>query len=400
MIERKEYLDQLIESREKNIIKVVTGVRRCGKSTLLQLYINFLKEEGVTDDQIISVNLEDLEYEDLLDYKVLHKYISEHLVKDKYTYVFIDEIQNCKGFEKAVDSLYIKHKVDLYITGSNAYMLSGELATLLSGRYITVEMLPLSFKEYCIFQEGNDKSLGENFNDYLRFGSFPYIAQFEQKEGLITQAITGIYTSILLKDVAKREGITDVALLENIVRFVAGNIGSPISTKRISDYINSAGRRISVNTVDSYLRALTDSYIFYKAERYDVKGKQLLKTLGKYYIVDTGLRNMLLSSAESDIGHLIENIVYLELLRRGFRVNIGKMQESEIDFVASDINGSIYYQVAASVIDKDTLERELAPLKKISNNHPKILLTLDEVGADQNYEGIKQINLLKWLMEK
>ena len=400
MIERKEYLDQLIESREKNIIKVVTGVRRCGKSTLLQLYINFLKEEGVTDDQIISVNLEDLEYEDLLDYKVLHKYISEHLVKDKYTYVFIDEIQNCKGFEKAVDSLYIKPKVDLYITGSNAYMLSGELATLLSGRYITVEMLPLSFKEYCIFQEGNDKSLGENFNDYLRFGSFPYIAQFEQKEGLITQAITGIYTSILLKDVAKREGITDVALLENIVRFVAGNIGSPISTKRISDYINSAGRRISVNTVDSYLRALTDSYIFYKAERYDVKGKQLLKTLGKYYIVDTGLRNMLLSSAESDIGHLIENIVYLELLRRGFRVNIGKMQESEIDFVASDINGSIYYQVAASVIDKDTLERELAPLKKISNNHPKILLTLDEVGADQNYEGIKQINLLKWLMEK
>ena len=400
MIERKEYLDQLIESREKNIIKVVTGVRRCGKSTLLQLYINFLKEEGVTDDQIISVNLEDLEYEDLLDYKVLHKYISEHLVKDKYTYVFIDEIQNCKGFEKAVDSLYIKPKVDLYITGSNAYMLSGELATLLSGRYITVEMLPLSFKEYCIFQEGNDKSLGENFNDYLRFGSFPYIAQFEQKEGLITQAITGIYTSILLKDVAKREGITDVALLENIVRFVAVNIGSPISTKRISDYINSAGRRISVNTVDSYLRALTDSYIFYKAERYDVKGKQLLKTLGKYYIVDTGLRNMLLSSAESDIGHLIENIVYLELLRRGFRVNIGKMQESEIDFVASDINGSIYYQVAASVIDKDTLERELAPLKKISNNHPKILLTLDEVGADQNYEGIKQINLLKWLMEK
>lgn len=400
MIERKEYLDQLIESREKNIIKVVTGVRRCGKSTLLQLYINFLKEEGVADDQIISVNLEDLEYEDLLDYKVLHKYISEHLVKDKYTYVFIDEIQNCKGFEKAVDSLYIKPKVDLYITGSNAYMLSGELATLLSGRYITVEMLPLSFKEYCIFQEGNDKSLGENFNDYLRFGSFPYIAQFEQKEGLITQAITGIYTSILLKDVAKREGITDVALLENIVRFVAVNIGSPISTKRISDYINSAGRRISVNTVDSYLRALTDSYIFYKAERYDVKGKQLLKTLGKYYIVDTGLRNMLLSSAESDIGHLIENIVYLELLRRGFRVNIGKMQESEIDFVASDINGSIYYQVAASVIDKDTLGRELAPLKKISNNHPKILLTLDEVGADQNYEGIKQINLLKWLMEK
>mgnify|MGYP000945581501 FL=1 len=400
MIERKEYLDQLIASREKNIIKVITGVRRCGKSTLFQLYIDYLKSTGVTDDQIISVNLEDIDYEHLLNYKALYEYVKERLQKGKYTYVFIDEALSCKGFEKAVDSLYIKPNVDVYITGSNAYMLSGELATLLSGRYITIEMLPLSIKEYCTAQTGNGKSMSENFNDYLRFGSFPYIAQLERNDAAVTPLIDGIYNTILIKDVAKRKGITDVSLLENIVRFVASNIGSPISTKKISDTINSSGRRISVNTVDSYLRALTDSYILYKADRYDIKGRQFLKTLGKYYIVDTGIRNLLLSSAESDIGHLIENVVYLELKRRGYKVNIGKMLENEIDFVASNMDGRTYYQVPASVLDTGTLERELAPLRKIPDNHPKLLLTLDEVGAGSNYEGIRQINLLHWLLEE
>ena len=400
MIERKEYLDQLIASREKNIIKVITGVRRCGKSTLFQLYIDYLKSTGVTDDQIISVNLEDIDYEHLLNYKALYEYVKERLQKGKYTYVFIDEAQSCKGFEKAVDSLYIKPNVDVYITGSNAYMLSGELATLLSGRYITIEMLPLSIKEYCTAQTGNGKSMSENFNDYLRFGSFPYIAQLERNDAAVTPLIDGIYNTILIKDVAKRKGITDVSLLENIVRFVASNIGSPISTKKISDTINSSGRRISVNTVDSYLRALTDSYILYKADRYDIKERQFLKTLGKYYIVDTGIRNLLLSSAESDIGHLIENVVYLELKRRGYKVNIGKMLENEIDFVASNMDGRTYYQVPASVLDTGTLERELAPLRKIPDNHPKLLLTLDEVGAGSNYEGIRQINLLHWLLEE
>ena len=400
MIERKEYLDQLIASREKNIIKVITGVRRCGKSTLFELYIDYLKSTGVTDDQIISVNLEDIDYEHLLNYKALYEYVKERLQKGKYTYVFIDEALSCKGFEKAVDSLYIKPNVDVYITGSNAYMLSGELATLLSGRYITIEMLPLSFKEYCTAQTGNGKSMSENFNDYLRFGSFPYIAQLERNDAAVTPLIDGIYNTILIKDVAKRKGITDVSLLENIVRFVASNIGSPISTKKISDTINSSGRRISVNTVDSYLRALTDSYILYKADRYDIKGRQFLKTLGKYYIVDTGIRNLLLSSAESDIGHLIENVVYLELKRRGYKVNIGKMLENEIDFVASNMDGRTYYQVPASVLDTGTLERELAPLRKIPDNHPKLLLTLDEVGAGSNYEGIRQINLLHWLLEE
>lgn len=288
--------------------------------------------------------------------------------------------------------------MDVYITGSNAYMLSGELATLISGRYITIEMLPLSFKEYCIAQAGNGKSLRENFNEYLRFGSFPYIAQLERSNAAVTPFIDGIYNTILVKDVAKREGITDIALLESIIRFVAGSIGSPISTKKVSDTINSSGRRISVNTVDNYLRALTDSYILYKADRYDIKGRQLLKTLGKYYIIDTGIRNMLLSSSESDIGHLIENVVFLELKRRGYKVNIGKMLESEIDFVASDMDGRTYYQISASVLDAGTLARELAPLKKIPDNHPKLLLTLDEIGTGSNYEGIRQVNLLHWLL--
>lgn len=398
MIERKEYLNRLIAGREKKVIKVVTGVRRCGKSTLFQLYIDYLKSTGVTDDQIISVNLEDIDYENLLNYKALYEYVKERLQKDKYTYIFLDEVQNCMDFEKAVDSLYIKPNVDVYITGSNAYMLSGELATLLSGRYITIEMLPLSFREYCIAQAGNGKSLRENFNDYLRFGSFPYIAQLERSDAAVAPFIDGIYNTILVKDVVKREGITDVSLLESVVKFIADSIGSPISAKRISDTINSSGRRVSVNTVENYLKALTDSYVLYKAERYDIKGRQLLKTLGKYYIVDTGIRNMLLSSSESDIGHLIENIVFLELRRRGYKVNIGKMLESEVDFVASDMVGRSYYQVSASVLDSRTLERELSPLKKIPDNYPKLLLTLDEIGTGSNYEGIRHVNLLHWLL--
>lgn len=386
-------------AREKHIIKVITGVRRCGKSTLFALYIDYLKSAGVTDEQIISINLEDIDYEDLLDYKALYTYIKERLCKDKYTYVFIDEVQNCKGFEKAVDSLFIKPNTDIYITGSNAYMLSGELATLLSGRYITVDMLPLSFKEYCKAVDGKGKGPRENFNDYLRFGSFPYVAMLEQNDAVITSYIDGIYNTILVKDVAQRERITDIALLENIVKTLASSIGSPVSAKKISDTIGSSGRKISVNTVDNYLRALTDSYIFYKADRYDIKDKQYLKTLGKYYIVDMGIRNMLLSGSASDIGHLIENLVYLELLRRGYKVNIGKLAEKEVDFVARDMTGITYYQVAATVLDENTLKRELEPLEKIPDHYPKILLTLDEIGVGANYNGIRHLNLIDWLIK-
>ena len=398
MIQRTEYLDRLAANREKQIIKVITGVRRCGKTTLLTLYMEYLKTAGVSDDQIVSINLESIEYEDLLHYKALYHYVKERLCKDRYTYIFIDEVQNCKSFEKVVDSLFIQEKTDVYITGSNAYMLSGELATLLSGRYITLEMLPLSFKEYCGAVEGGVKTIDEKFNEYIRFGSFPYVATLEKNNRVIIPYLDGIYNSILIKDVATREGITDVSLLERIVKTISSSIGSPVSVKKIADTINSSGRSISVNTADNYVRALTESFIFYKVDRYDIRGRQHLKTLGKYYIVDTGIRNMLLSNAASDLGHLIENIVFLELIRRGYKVNIGKMDRGEVDFVAVDTNGIVYYQVSASVLDENALKREIASLEVIPDHHPKVLLTLDTIGNGSNYGGIRQINLLDWLL--
>ncbi len=400
MIRRQEYLELLKLYRHQDIIKVVTGVRRCGKSTLFKLYQEYLKKTGVKDEQIVSLNLEDLEHEEFLDYKKLYLYIKERLQSGIYTYVFIDEIQNCEHFEKVVDSLFIKDQVDVYITGSNAYMLSGELATLLSGRYVKIEMLPFSYREYVMAQEEKAEHRSEQFRKYLRYGGFPYVATSYISEQITLDYLEGIYSSILIKDVAKREGITDVSLLESIIKTVCSSVGSPISTKKIADTIISSGRKISVNTVDNYLKALCDAYIFYKADRYDIKGKQHLKTLGKYYIVDIGIRNLLLSSAGEDRGHLIENIVYFELLRRGYKVNVGKLAEKEVDFVASNMEGILYVQVSASVLDENTLRRELAPLEGIADHHPKILLTLDEMTSGVNYNGIRHIYLLDWLEKK
>ncbi len=399
MIERKEYLDNLIALRDKQVIKVVTGVRRCGKSTLFELYIDYLKKTGVSDRRIIEVNLESLENADLLDYKSLYDYIKERLVTGEQNYIFIDEVQKCKGFEKAVDSLFIRKNCDVYITGSNAYLLSGELATLLSGRYVQIDMLPFSFKEYYEATKSCGKSKSELFDAYLRYGSFPYVAYLENDEQIKTQYIEGIYNTILLKDVATREKINDISVLENILKTLASSIGSPISSKKISDTLVSSGRKISPSTVEQYLRALTDSYILYSAARYDIKGRQFLKTLGKYYFVDSGIRNLIISQSSRDLGHLLENVVYLELLRRKNRVNIGKMCEKEVDFVATSMNEVEYFQVSASVLDENTLERELAPLKEIKDNYPKTLLTLDDIGNGTNYDGIRQLNLINWLLE-
>ena len=398
MIQRIEYLDNLKALKDKQVIKVIAGVRRCGKSTLFELYIDYLRKMGTADSQIISINLEDLENADLLDYKALYNHIKDKLVPDKMNYIFIDEVQKCVGFEKAVDSLFIKKNCDVYITGSNAYLLSGELATLLSGRYIRIDMLPFSFKEYYEATKESGKSKQELFDAYLRYGSFPYVAYLENDEKIISQYIEGVYNTILIKDVATREKINDITVLENILKTVASSIGSPISTKKISDTLVSSGRKISPNTVESYLRALTDSYILYNAARYDIKGRQFLKTLGKYYFVDTGIRNHIISQSAKDLGHLLENVVYLELLRRKNRVNIGKLAEKEVDFVATNMNEVEYYQVCASVLDEKTLERELAPLKEIKDNYPKILLTLDDIGNGANYEGIRQINVIDWLL--
>ncbi len=398
LIQRQIYLDWLKSWREKQVIKVVSGVRRCGKSTLFQLFIGYLRTSGVKQEQIVSVNLEELEYESLLDYRALYDYIKARLYPNGFTYIFIDEVQNCKGFEKAVDSLFVKDNTDVYITGSNAYMLSGELATLLSGRYVQIEMLPLSFAEYISFMGTDTNNTTALFMNYIKNGAFPAVAALENAENLITSYLDGIYNSILLKDVASRMGISDIPVLESIAKFLFSNVGSPVSVKKIADTINSAGRTISINTVDKYLRALCDSYLFYQVSRYDIKGRQHLKTQGKYYVVDNGLRKRRLSSSSSDIGHVLENTVYLELLRRGYRVSIGKLAEKEVDFVAENADGITYYQVSASVLDENTRKRELEPLQKIPDHHPKILLTLDEIPRFANFDGIRQIHVVDWLL--
>jgi predicted AAA+ superfamily ATPase len=359
--------------------------------------MNSLLATGVKEEQIVFVNLEELEYENLLDYRSLYNYVKERLYPSGFTYVFIDEVQNCKGFEKAVDSLFVKDNVDVYITGSNAYMLSGELATLLSGRYVQIEMLPLSFAEYVSFTGAEARS-AETFANYLRNGAFPAVAAFGGAERLIGSYLDGVYDSILLKDVATRLGIADIPVLESIARFLFGNVGSPVSVKRIADAINSAGRTISVNTVDRYLHALCDSYLFYRANRYDIKGRQHLKTQTKFYAVDSGLRRRRLSVASPDSGHVLENTVYLELIRRGNKVSIGKLAEREVDFVAQNADGTVYYQVSATVLDENTRNRELEPLRKIPDHHPKVLLTLDELPRRANYDGIRQIHVVDWLL--
>ncbi|MDR1028227.1 MAG: ATP-binding protein, partial [Clostridiales Family XIII bacterium] len=343
-------------------------------------------------------NLEELEYEDLLDYHSLYGYIKGRLRPAGFTYVFIDEVQNCKNFERAVDSLFVKDNVDIYITGSNAYMLSGELATLLSGRYVRIEMLPLSFAEYVSFTGGGTKNVAGAFRDYIKNGGFPAVAALENTENLIASYLDGIYNSILLKDVAVRLSVSDIPVLESIAKFLFSNVGSPVSTKKIADTINSTGKTVSINTVDKYLLGLCDSYLFYRVYRYDIRGRQHLKTLGKYFAVDSGLREHRLSSSSSDIGHVLENIIFLELIRRGYRVSIGKFAEKEVDFVAESPEGREYYQVSASVLDENTRKREFESLRKIPDHHPKILLTMDEIPRSANFDGIRQFHAVDWLL--
>jgi predicted AAA+ superfamily ATPase len=396
LIERKTYLKQLAMWREKEMIKVVTGVRRCGKSTLFDLFIAHLKADGVADEQIVLVNLDDMDRTELLDYRKLHEYINARIFKGGCTYVFIDEVQNCADYEKAVASLYLKENLDIYLTGSNAYMLSGELATKLTARYIEIDMLPLSFSEYGEIVEIADKR--ERFELYMNMGAFPYAAGFASNSLAGSQYLEGIYNTVLVKDILDRKGLSDTTLLKSVASFLASNVGSPVTANKIANTLTSNGRPTSASTIDTYLEALVDSYLFYRVGRYDIKGKMHLKTDSKYYICDTGLRNMMLGTVNKDIGHQIENIVFLELLRRGYTVNIGKSgRGTEVDFVAVRDKQTEYYQVSASVLDEATLARELAPLKQIKDNYPKCLLTLDDFAAD--HDGIRQIKLIDWLME-
>ena len=408
-IDRKEYLDFLVKSKDRQIIKIVSGVRRCGKSTLFEIYKDFLLENGVAKNQIISINFEDMDYEELTDYKKLYEYIKSKMIEDKRNYIFLDEIQHVDKFEKVVDSLFIKENTDLYITGSNAYFMSSELATLLSGRYIELKMLPLSFKEYYqakleyekLEQKENRilKTLIQYYNEYIVNSSFPYTLQLDSDLKNIHEYLSGIYNSVLLKDIVARLKISDVMRLESVVKYIFDNIGNLTSLSKIGNTLTSMGRKTDAKTIEKYIRGLTDSLLVHEVSRYNIKGKEFLSTLSKYYVADLGLRQMILGNRNIDMGHILENVIYLELLRRKGNVYVGQFDKNEIDFVVINSNEIEYYQVALTVLDENTLKRELDAFKNIKDNYPKYLITLDDVMVNTDYDGIKVVNALEWLLE-
>ena len=407
-IDRKEYLDFLVKSKDRQIIKVVSGVRRCGKSTLFEIYKDFLLENGVEKNQIISINFEDMDYEELTDYKKLYEYIKSKMIQNKRNYIFLDEIQHVDKFEKVVDSLFIKENTDLYITGSNAYFMSSELATLLSGRYIELKMLPLSFKEYYqakleyekMEQKENRtlKTLIQYYNEYIVNSSFPYTLQLDSDLKNIHEYLSGIYNSVLLKDIVARLKISDVMRLESVVKYIFDNIGNLTSLSKIANTLTSMGRKTDAKTIEKYIRGLTDSLLVHEVSRYNIKGKEFLSTLSKYYVADLGLRQMILGNRNIDMGHILENVIYLELLRRKGNVYVGQFDKNEIDFVVINSNEIEYYQVALTVLDENTLKRELDAFKNIKDNYPKYLITLDDVMVNTDYDGIKVVNALEWLL--
>ena len=407
-IDRKEYLDFLIKSKDKEIIKIVSGVRRCGKSTLFEIYKDYLLKNGVEKIQIISINFEDMDYEELTDYKKLYEYIKSKMLTDKKNYIFLDEIQHVDKFEKVVDSLFIKENVDLYITGSNAYFMSSELATLLSGRYMELKMLPLSFKEYYqakleyekLEKKENRtlKTLMQYYNKYIVNSSFPYTLQLNNNLKNIYEYLSGIYNSVLLKDIVARLKIADVMRLESVVKYIFDNIGNLTSISKIANTLTSMGRKTDIKTIEKYIKGLVDSLLIYEVNRYNIKGKEFLSTLSKYYVSDLGLRQMILGNRNIDMGHILENIIYLELLRRKCNVYVGQFDKNEIDFVIINSNEVEYYQAVLTVLDENTLKRELAAFKNIKDNYPKYLITLDDVLPNADYEGIKVVNALEWLL--
>lgn len=396
MVERKEYMEILGKWREKKVIKVVTGIRRCGKSSLLRMFRDRLLDEGLSETQIQEINFENLDNEPLLDYKALYAYVREHLCPDRMNYLFFDEIQMVENFQKVIDSLFLLDNVDIYVTGSNAYMLSGELATLLTGRYVEIKMFPLSFKEFMQSQPSGT-SRESVYRKYVELSSFPYVLQIEHDREMVHEYLLGLYNTIVLKDVVSRRKIADVMMLQSVVRFLADNIGNISVIKRISDTMTSLGRKITSHTVESYVTALVDSFIFYPVQRYDAKGRQLLKAGQKLYLADIGLRQVINGTKGGDMGHVLENIVFLELARRGGEVYVGRVGDCEIDFVVIDGNFRSYYQVSLSVRDEATMQRELSPLLSISDSYPKYLLTMDNDPVIY-HDGIKQEYVLDWLL--
>lgn len=398
LIPRPEYMNFLKRYQDHHLIKVISGVRRCGKSTLFYLYRQYLLNHGVMPEQIITINFEDLAYESLCEYHALYRYIMERMQADKMNYIFLDEIQHVKNFEKVVDSLFIKDNADVYITGSNAYFMSGDLATLLTGRYVELSMLPLSFREFSQGMTG-DMSLSEQYNAYIRISSFPYALQFQDDSQAVEEYLSGIYNTILVKDTLRRMRSSDTMMVESLMKFLAANIGSLISPNKIANLMTSAGRKIDNKTVEKYLQGLKDSLLIYQADRFDVRGKQLLKINAKYYLVDPAFRRLLINDTGRDTGHILENVVYLELLRRGDKVYVGQLPRGEIDFVVEKSGTREYYQVAESTLLPEVLERELKPLQSVPDQYPKYLLTLDEIAPEADYDGIKKKNVLRWLLE-
>ena len=398
MKSRDIYLNKLVNFKDKPLIKVITGIRRCGKSTLLDLFEEYLLNNGIKKENIIHMNFEDLLYDEIKDYKDLNKYIKEKILDNDKKYIILDEIQQISNWEKAINSFLITLNCDIYITGSNAYLLSSEISTLLSGRYVEIKMLPLSFKEYLEFNNYNTKeNLEEHFNDYLLYGGLPIVSYVHDKSA-IRNILSGIFNTVIIKDVSKRNAIRDITLLENLIRYIAQNVGSPISSRNISNYLNSAGRKTSTETIDNYLKMLENAFIIYKANRFDIKGKMYLKTLEKYYIVDTGIRNELLSFKDGDYGHMLENLIYIELLRRGYDVAVGKIDNLEVDFVAQNYDEKIYYQVSASILDENTKKRKLNPFDHIPDHYEKVILTMDKT-PNKDFNGIKNINIIDFLLQ-
>lgn len=396
MIDRDNYISLLEKWRDKKVVKVVTGIRRCGKSTLLKMYRERLLASGVSVRQTTSLNFEDIDNEQYLDYKVLYSYVKSRLLKEKTNYIFFDEIQMVGNFQRVIDSLLLLDNVDIYVTGSNAYLLSGEIATLLSGRYVEIRLFPLSFKEY-VSAMPTGTSLDTAYRKYTELGAFPYTTQLGEDRELVRDYLMGVYNTIVLKDVVARNKIADVLMLESVVKFIADNIGNVSVPKRISDTLTSAGRKVSPHTVDSYIAALITAYIVYPAQRIDLKGMQFLKSGFKLYLADMGLRNVVVGTKTGDLGHILENVVFIELLRRGGEVYVGKAGNAEIDFVTVKDGMRTYYQVALSVRDASTLERELKPLLAQTDSFPKFLLTLDNDPVVY-HNGIVQMYVIDWLL--
>lgn len=402
MFNRPIYLNQLIKFQDKEQIKVITGIRRCGKSSILELFTQYLKEQGVSDNNILQINFEDLKYNNIT-YIELNELVENYAKKaNEKLYLFLDEVQKVDKWELTVNSLRLKKNIDIYITGSNAYLLSSQLSTYLSGRYVEIKMQPLTFKEFLTFYDLKNTTKDEKFDLYLKYGGMPGLKDFNFDENMIRQTLDGIFSTVLVKDIVSQAEVKDIPLLNKITSFLADNIGNPTSLSNIKNTLLSEQlikKGVHLSAIDNFITLLENAFVFYGIKRYDIKGKEYLKTQGKYYMVDIGLRNFFLGFKDMDRGHILENVVFLELLSRGYKVSIGKIGSNEVDFIATTFNDKKYIQVCETLYSEETRMRELKPLQNIKDNYEKIILTRDNVFMNTDYNGIKILNVVDWLIK-